>query len=117
MTNGTRRGEGSASRPGRSLPRGNDPVLIVQEAEWAAGPVWTDEENLASTGIRSSERPSRSQSLYRLRYPSPHTGRTRTTTSRLIQNAIFHAGQPQFFTTFPSPSYRVGDAIATFDVW
>ena len=44
------------------------PVPIVQEAGWASGPVWTDAENLAPTGIRSSDRPARSQSLYQLRY-------------------------------------------------
>ena len=31
-----------------------------------------DKENLAPTGIRSQERPSSSQSLYRLRYPVGH---------------------------------------------
>jgi hypothetical protein len=41
-----------------------DPVTIVQEAGWAPGPVWTGAENLASTGIRSLDRPARSQSLY-----------------------------------------------------
>ena len=50
---GTRRDEGSASRPGRCLPTGKDPVSIVQEAGWAPGPVWTGAENLSSTGIRS----------------------------------------------------------------
>ena len=30
--------------------------------------VWTDAENLASTGIRSPDRPARSQSLYLLSY-------------------------------------------------
>ena len=55
-------GEGSASRPGRSLLSGKTPVPIVQEAGWAPGPVWTGEENLASTGIRSPDRPARSQS-------------------------------------------------------
>jgi hypothetical protein len=45
-----------------------DPVPIVQEARWAPGPVWTDAENLAPTGIRSPDRPDRSQSLYRLHY-------------------------------------------------
>jgi hypothetical protein len=45
-----------------------DPVTIVQEAGWAPGPVWTGAENLAPTGIRSPDRPTRSQSLYRLRY-------------------------------------------------
>ena len=30
-----------------ALPPRKDPVLIVQEAGWAPGPVWTDAENLA----------------------------------------------------------------------
>jgi len=47
---------------------GKEPVPIAQEAGWAPGPVWTGAENLAPTGIRSPDRPSRSQSLYRLRY-------------------------------------------------
>jgi len=33
------------------------------------GPVWTGAENLASTGILFPDRPARSESLYRLRYP------------------------------------------------
>ena len=57
-------GEGSVSCPGRSLR----PVPIVQEAGWAPGPVWTGAENLAPTGIRSPDRPARSQSLYRQCY-------------------------------------------------
>jgi hypothetical protein len=32
------------------------------------GPVWTSAENLANTGIRSPDRPARSESLYLLRY-------------------------------------------------
>jgi len=60
-------GQGSASRPGRPYP-GKDPVPIAQEAGWAPGPVWTGAENLASTGIRSPDRPARNQSLYRLSY-------------------------------------------------
>ena len=51
---------------------GKNPLSIVQEAGWAPGPVWIGAENLASTGIRSSDRPARRQSLYRLRYPA-HT--------------------------------------------
>jgi hypothetical protein len=62
-------GEGSTSRPGRFLPPRKDPVPIVQEAGWVPGPVWTGAENLAPTVIRSPDRPSRSQSLYRLSYP------------------------------------------------
>ena len=49
---------------------GKVPVPIVQKAGWAPGPVWTDAENLAATGIRFPDRPARSQSLYRLRYPT-----------------------------------------------
>jgi hypothetical protein len=47
------------------------PVPILQEAEWALGPVWTGAENFTPTGIRSPDLPARSQSLYRLSYPGP----------------------------------------------
>ena len=69
MTTALRGSQGSASRPGCSLPPGEDPVPIVQEAGWAPWPVWTGAENFAPTGIRSPDRPARSQSLYRLHYP------------------------------------------------
>jgi hypothetical protein len=54
----------------RPLYPGKDPVPIVQEAGWASGPVWTCAKNLVSTGIRSPDRPARSQSLYRMSYPA-----------------------------------------------
>src|SRR5215510_2924883 len=66
---GARRGGWLVPRPGRFTPR-KDPVLIVQEAGWAPGPVWTCANNLALTGIRSPDRPARSQSLYLLSYPA-----------------------------------------------
>ena len=56
---------------------GKDPVPIVQEAGWAQWPVWTGAENLASTGIRSQDRPARSESLYRLSYRGPQNRYTR----------------------------------------
>ena len=52
-------------QPGRFTP-GKEPVPTVQEAGWAAGPVWTGAENLAPVGIPSTDRPTRSESLYRL---------------------------------------------------
>jgi hypothetical protein len=52
-------------------PRNRDPVLTVQDAGCVPGPVWTCAENLAPTGIRSPDRPARSESLYRLSYPCP----------------------------------------------
>jgi hypothetical protein len=67
MTTTLEGGEESASRPGRSLPPGKDPVPIVQEAGWAPGPVWKGAENLTPSGIGSPDRPALSQSLYRLR--------------------------------------------------
>ena len=51
------------------LYRRENPVSLVQENGWAPEPVWTGAENLGPTGIRSPNRPARSQSLYRLRYP------------------------------------------------
>jgi hypothetical protein len=43
-----------------------DPVLVVQEAGWAPGQVWTGAENLAPKGIRSPDRSARNESIYRL---------------------------------------------------
>jgi hypothetical protein len=75
MTTALEGGEGSASRLGRSLPPGKDPISIVQEDGWAPGSVWTGAENLLSpTGIRSPDRPTRSRSLYRLCYPAHNHG-------------------------------------------
>jgi len=72
LDHGTRRGWGVSVTPRPLFTPGQDPVPIVQEAGWAPGPVWTGAENLASTGIRSPDRPAHSQSLYRLRYQA-HT--------------------------------------------
>ena len=46
-----------------------DPVPITQEAGWASEPVRISAENLAPTGIRSTDLPARSESLYRLSNP------------------------------------------------
>ena len=48
------------------LPR---PGTHVQEARWVAGPVWTEAENFAPTGIPTPDHPDRCESLYRLSYP------------------------------------------------
>jgi hypothetical protein len=65
-------GAGGHHDPAAFTP-GTDPVPIVQEAGWPPGPVWIGVENLAPTGIRSPDRPARSESLYRLRFPGPLT--------------------------------------------
>ena len=65
-------GQGHAAA---AFPPGKDPVPIVQDAGWTPGQVSTGAENLAplSTGIRSPDSLARSQWLYRLSYPGPHT--------------------------------------------
>ena len=63
MTTALEGNEGSASRPGRSLTPGKTRYPLYRGAGWAPGPVWIGAENLAPTGIRSPDRPARSQSL------------------------------------------------------
>ena len=65
---GTRRGWEVSVMPWPLFTPGKDPVPIVQEAGWAPGPIWTSAEKIDPTGIRSPDRPARSQLLYRLRY-------------------------------------------------
>ena len=54
-----------SSTPRPHFTPGKDPAPILQEAGWATGPVWTEEK---SRPHRDSipDRPTRSQSLYRL---------------------------------------------------
>jgi len=70
LDHGIRRGWGVSVTPRPLFTSRKDPVPTVQEAGWAPGPVWTGAENLAPTGIRSPDRPARSQSLCRLSYPA-----------------------------------------------
>jgi hypothetical protein len=90
---GTRKGVWSASHPSCFTPR-KDPVPIVQEAGWTSGPVWMCAKTLTHTGIRSSDCPAHSQSLYQLSYPSPpcNTGET----EMLVMYEIFMAVKPNF---------------------
>jgi len=45
----------NATPPDALLPD-KDTIRIVEGAGWATGPIWTDEENLVPTGIRSPDR-------------------------------------------------------------
>jgi hypothetical protein len=67
----TRRWWVVSSKPRPHFTPGKEPVPILQEAGWAPGPVWTGRK---SRPYRDSipDRPTRSQSLYRLSYPA-HT--------------------------------------------
>jgi hypothetical protein len=55
---------GGQRHPPFALPPGKTRYPLY-EAGWASGPVWTDAENLASTGILSPDRPNSSELLYR----------------------------------------------------
>jgi len=74
LVHGTRRRWGVSVTLRPPFTPGKDPEPIVQEAGWTSGPVWTAAKNLASTGIRSPDRPARSQSLYRLSYLAHYLG-------------------------------------------
>jgi hypothetical protein len=54
-----------------ALPPGKRPGTHCTGGWVGPGPVWTAAEILAPTGIRSQDRPARSESLYRVRYPGP----------------------------------------------
>jgi len=72
--------EGSASRPDRSLPPGKNPVPIVYRRlggpQGRSGQV---RKISPPTGIRSPDPPARSQSLYRLSYPTHNMSYGHTT--------------------------------------
>jgi hypothetical protein len=65
-------------------------VPIVQEAGWAPGPVWTGAESLAPTGIRSTDRPARSQLVYQLRYPAHDGPRREHVYPRKLAENVLH---------------------------
>jgi hypothetical protein len=70
---GTRKGEWSASRPGRLYPRMRPGTHCIEG--WVGPGAGLDRcGKFRPTGIRSPDLPARSESLYRLSYPgSPMT--------------------------------------------
>ena len=66
---GTRRGFVVSSTPRPHFTPGRDPVLILQEAEWAPGPVWKGGKSRPHWDS-IPDRPAPSQSLYQLSYPA-----------------------------------------------
>ena len=62
-------GEWSAARPSRTLPPGKTRYPLYRRLGGPQGRSGRA-QNLALTGIRSPDRPARSQSLYRLSYPA-----------------------------------------------
>ena len=71
---GTRRGERSASRFGRSLPPAKTRNPVYRRLVRPQGRSGQVRKISPPTGIRSPDRPARSQSLYRLRYVTHRYG-------------------------------------------
>ena len=68
MTTALEGGEGSASRPGRSLTPGKTRCPLYRRLGGPQGRSGWVRKISSPTGIRSPDRPARSQSLYRLSY-------------------------------------------------
>ena len=75
MTAALEGGEWSAARPGRTLPPGEDPVPILQEAGWAPGSVWTGGKSRPHWDS-ILDRPVRSSVAIPTELPGPHTNHT-----------------------------------------
>jgi hypothetical protein len=63
-------------------------------------PVWTNAENLNPTGIRSPDRPARSESLYRMSLRGPYM----TPCTHFISLVIFVASLPVVLDVNPVPA-------------
>jgi len=66
---GTRRGWVVSSTPRPHFTPGKEPVPVLQEAGWAPGSVWMGGKSRSHLDS-IPDRPARSQSLYRLSYPT-----------------------------------------------
>jgi hypothetical protein len=81
MTTALERGEGSASRPGRFLPPGKTRYPLYRRLRGPQGRSGQVRKISPPTGIRSPDRPVRSQSLYRRSYRATYV---------LVSNCILH---------------------------
>ena len=66
---------GSQLHAPSALTQGKNLVPIAQEAVAAPGPVWRGTVNLVPTGVRTEDRPARTESLHRLSYPGSDSPR------------------------------------------
>jgi hypothetical protein len=73
LDHGTRRGEGSVSRPGRSLPQGKTRYPLYRRLGGPQDRSGQVQKISPPTGIRSPDRPAHSQSLYKLHNPAHGT--------------------------------------------
>ena len=94
MTTALEVGEGSPSRPGRSLLPGKTRYPLYR---WLGGPQGRSgqvRKISPPTRIRSPDRPARSQSLYRLHYPAVTLVYTRLHSWLRIRSTSRQSGAP-----------------------
>ena len=87
---GTRRGEGSASRPGRSLPPGKARYPLYRRQGAPQGRSGQVRKISPPTGIRSPDRPACSQSLYRLSCRGPLKSRFHQINTQNWRHSVLH---------------------------
>ena len=80
---------GSPRHAPAALPPRKTPVPTCIGGWIAPGPVWTDAKNLAPIGIRSTDRPALSKSLYRISYPDPQPQLYLQTIYFIVQNVSY----------------------------
>jgi hypothetical protein len=116
MTTALEGGEGSGSRPGRSLFPGKTRCPLYRRLGGPQDRSGQVRKISPPTGIRSPDRPARSQSLYRLRYPDHITPISPLSYTRLIELRIFGSGDEEEIpveATNRSPDYQTASTHFT----
>ena len=94
-------------------------VPISQEAGWIPGPVRTGAKNIACNGIRSLDRPTRSESQCQANYPGPEWKRRKkkflnvSLRKRVFQHIPQMASETTETQAWRTPSGRVSDIVPT----
>jgi len=94
---GTRRGWGVSVTPGRSLPPGKTQYPLYRRLGGPQGRSGQVRKILPPpTGIRSPDRPARSQSLYRLSYPAHVITKETVSCHTSLQEPLFNPQNASF---------------------
>ena len=106
-------GVGGQCHAPAALPPGKARYPLYRRLGRPPGRVWTGAENLAFSGIRSPDRPPRSESLYGLRYPGPR--RVLRTTEKFSSETpkaggVYVVSRGEATTDWPPVGHSVGQS-------